>query len=77
LQLTAQATPLFAASFPTVAVTCTLTLGSRVVGLGVLTDTQIGSETFTFVVPEIAGLLTAAAVIVTANPGVLLAAGAL
>jgi hypothetical protein len=40
-----------------------------VVWLGVLTETQIGSEIITFSVPEIAGLLTAVAVIVTVNPG--------
>jgi hypothetical protein len=43
----------------------------------VLTETQIGSEMGTLTAPEIAGLLTAAAVIVTVNPGVWLDGGAL
>jgi len=41
-----------------------------------LTETQIGSEIATFTVPEIAGFLTAVAVIVTVNPGELVGAEA-
>jgi hypothetical protein len=58
-------------------VTCTLALGSRAAGAGVLTETQIGSEIFTFTVPETAGLLTDVALIVTVNPGELTGPGAL
>jgi hypothetical protein len=67
-QPTDQFTPFDAGSLPTVAVTCTLAFGSRVVWLGVLTETQIGSEIVTFTVPEMAGLAPAVAVIVTVNP---------
>jgi hypothetical protein len=68
-QLTDQLTPFDAGSFPTVAVTCTLAFGSKVAGAGVLTETQSGSEIFTFTVLKMAGLTTAIAVIVTVNPG--------
>jgi hypothetical protein len=43
----------------------------------VLTETQIGSEIFTFTVPEMAGWLTDVAVIVTVNPDELTGPGAL
>jgi hypothetical protein len=76
-QLTDQFTPFDAGSLPTVAVTCTLAFGSRVVWPGVLTETQIGSEIVTFTVPEMAGLLTDVAVIVTVNPDELTGPGAL
>jgi len=69
LQLTDQVTPFDAGSLNTVAVTCSPAFGARVVWPGVVTETRIGSEIETFTAPEVAGLLTAVAVIVTVYPG--------